>query len=283
MIKTIKNFRCGFPLLSFTAAFSLGLGGFAGFYWRDSLSSPSAPPSPIALVSVEADKDEIPEEGKAAVKAIKQFLAATTVEERLRFTLSADTLKPQMERYYQQTSEGPVTVDRIEFVRQDLNPVGSAGRHCILSLESKAWEFAVPVMLEEQSDGFKVDWPAFVEFKDRLLEKFFKTYQEEPMRFHVGIQRVHYFGDEVSDASRKDCFHVSPPPPNSFQGDVFLEKDAELAKELRTNMPWETHIWAVVELEWKKQGSQQWVELKAVPQMNWHALPANPRPSLPKQ
>ncbi len=290
MTQTIKNFRCGFPLLIFTAAFFLGLGGFAGFYLRGSLSAPSAlqsstspPPSPTALVSPEADKDKIPEESKAAVKAMKQFLAATTVDERLRFTLRAEAMKPQMERYYQQASAGPVTVDRIEFVRQDLNPVMGTGHHCILSLESKAWEFAVPVMLEEESDGFKVDWPAFVEFKDRLLEKFFKTYQAEPMHFHVGIQRTHYFGDAVSNASRKDCFRVSSAPPNSFLGDVFLEKGAELANELRTSMPWETHIWAVVELEWKKQGSQQWVELKAVPQMHWYSQPANPRPSPPKQ
>lgn len=290
MIQTIKNFRCGFPLLTFTAALFLGLGGFVGFYLKGSLSATSAlqsptsaAPSPIAVVSIEADKDKIPEESKAAVKAMKQFLAATTVDERLRFTLGADVMKPQMERYYQQASAGPVTVERIEFVRQDPNPVGGAGRHCILSLESKAWEFAVPVMLEEESDGFKVDWRAFVEFKDRLLEKFFKTYQEEPLRFHVGIQRAHYFGDEVRDRSRKDCFRVSPAPPNSFLGDVFLEKGAELANELRTSMPWETHIWAVVELEWKKQGSQQWVELKAVPQMHWYSLPAELKAKTPKE
>jgi len=48
-------------------------------------------------------------------------------------------------------------------------------------------------------------------------------------------------------------------------------------------MSWETHVWAIVELEWKKQGSQQWVELKGVPQMHWYSLPADQRPVPPKK
>jgi hypothetical protein len=37
-------------------------------------------------------------------------------------------------------------------------------------------------------------------------------------------------------------------------------------------------VWAVVELEWKKLGSQQWVELVSMPQMHWYSVPATPRP-----
>lgn len=283
MIQKIKNFRYGIPLLILIAAFALGLGSMAGFSLKRGSSpasalpsSPSAPPSPTAIISADADKDKIPEESKAAVKAIKQFLTATTVEERLRFALRPDAMKPQMERYYQQISQAPVTVDRIEFVRMDPNPEIGSGRHCILNLESKDWEFSVPVMLEEEPDGFKVDWQSFVEFKDRMLEKFFQTCPKEPTRFHVGIQRVHYFEDGVPDLSGKDCFRVSPAPPNSFQGHVFLEKNSELAKELREHLPWETHLWVVVELECKKQGAQQWVELKEMPQMHWYLMPVSP-------
>jgi len=195
----------------------------------------SSPPSPTSLKPGVADEKEIPEEAKAAVTALKQFLAATTLEERLRHTLDADAMKPLMERYYQQAPAGPVIVDRIEFVRQDSGSELFPGRHSMFSLESKAWEFSVPVMLTEQPDGFKVEWPAFVEFKDRLLEKFFQTYQKEPVRFHVGIKRCHYFEDGVPDIARKDCFRLSPAPPNSFLGYAFLEKDTDLAKELRAS------------------------------------------------
>ncbi len=245
-----------------------------------SIVSTSPQPSPASRPSAAEPsiKEQAPEEAKDAVQALKQFLQASTVSERLAYTLGADVMKPLMERYYSRTADGPVMVDRIEFVRMDPNPELGSGRHCIFSLENKTWEYPVPVMLEEQPDGFKVDWLAFVEFKDRLLEKFFQNYQEGAARFHVGIIRHHYFEDDVPNLDRKYAFRVSPAPPNIFQASVFLDKESELAQQLRSRLPWENHVWAVVELEWKKLGTQQWVELSAVPQMHWYSLPTAPRP-----
>ncbi len=239
-------------------------------------SQPVAPsvPSP----SLSAIKEQAPEEARDAVNALKRFLQASNVSERLSYTLGAEVMKPLMERYYSRAADGPVMVDRIDFVRMDPNPELGSGRHCIFSLENKTWEYPVPVMLEEQPDGFKVDWLAFVEFKDRLLEKFFENYQEGAARFHVGIIRHHYFEDNVPNLDRKYAFRVSPAPPNTFQASVFLNKESPLAEQLRTRLPWETHVWAVVELEWKKLGTQQWVELSAIPQMHWYSLPTAPRP-----
>jgi hypothetical protein len=239
----------------------------------ESFGTPTA--SPGNLVPTHAvEEEDVPSAAKPAVEALKKFLAAKNLEERLQLTLGAELMKPLMERYYGRAPDGPIIVDRIQFVRMDPNPELGSGRHCILSLENKTWEFSVPVMLEEKEDGFKVDWVAFVEFKDRMLEKFFQAYQPGKACFHVGIIRHHYFQDDVPNLDRKDVFRVSPAPPNSYQASVFLDKDSELAQELRSRMPWETHIWAVVELEWKKLGSQQWVELSAVPQMHWYSLPS---------
>lgn len=238
---------------------------------------PSAATPEMTAKAPETAEDDTPPEARPAMNALKKFLAASTLSERLGHTLGAEHMKPLMERYYSRIVDGPLVVDRIQFVRMDPNPEIGSGRHCIFSIENKAWEFPVPVMLEEQPDGFKVDWLAFVEFKDRLLEKFFQAYQEGPARFHVGIIRHHYFEDGVPNVERKDAFRVMPAPPNSYQASVFLDKDSALAQELRVRLPWETHVWAVVELEWKKLGSQQWVELSAVPQMHWYSLPMSPR------
>jgi len=244
----------------------------------ESPGAPAATPSTLAQ-SHTIEEDDVPAAAQPAVEALKKFLQSKSLEERLKYTLGADMMKPHMERYYAHAPDGPILVDRIQFVRMDPNPELGSGKHCILSLENKTWEFSVPVMLEEKEDGFKVDWVAFVEFKDRMLEKFFQTYMPGKACFHVGIIRHHFFEDGVPNVDRKDAFRVSPAPPNSFQASVFLEKDSALAQELRTRMPWETHVWAVVELEWKKLGSQQWVELSAVPQMHWYSLPMVPKAS----
>jgi hypothetical protein len=240
-------------------------------------SSGSTSSATSGLTAPHAIMEEgIPPAAKPAVEALKKFLAAKSVSERLQYTLGPDMMKPHMERYYSRSPDGPVEVDAIQFVRMDPNPELGTGRHCILSVENKTWEYPVPVMLEEKEDGFKVDWISFVEFKDRMLEKFFQTYMEGKACFHVGIIRQHYFSDGVPNLDRKDVFRVSPAPPNAFQSSVFLDKDSPLAEDLRDRLPWETHVWAVVELEWKKLGTQQWVELSAVPQMHWYSLPMTP-------
>lgn len=241
-------------------------------------SSGAQTTSPASLTQSHViEEDDAPPAAKPAVEALKKFLSAKSLTERLAYTLGADVMKPLMERYYGRAPDGPILVDRIQFVRMDPNPELGSGKHCIFSLENKTWEFSVPVMLEEKPDGFKVDWVSFVEFKDRLLEKFFQTYQEgEPCFFHVGILRSHYFKDDVPNLEHKDVFRVSPAPPNSFQETAFLDKNSELAQKLRSQLPWETHVWAVVGLQWKKLGSQQWVELTSVPQMHWYSLPMAP-------
>lgn len=242
--------------------------------------TPAASPSSLSQ-SHTIEEEGITAESRPAAEALKKFLLSKSLEERLKHTLGADLMKPHMERYYAHAPDGPILVDRIQFVRMDPNPELGSGKHCIFSLENKTWEFSVPVMLEEKEDGFKVDWVAFVEFKDRMLEKFFQAYMPGKACFHVGIIRRHFFEDGVPNLDRKDAFRVMPAPPNSFEASVFIDKDSALAEELRTRLPWETHVWAVVELEWKKLGSQQWVELSAVPQMHWYSLPMAPKASAP--
>jgi len=243
-------------------------------------AAPGAPTPRDATAGGLDDKpsEKVPSEAEPALKTLKAFLASSTAEERSTYVLGADLMKPLLDRYYSRNNDGPITVDHISFGRYDKQPDLGTGAHCIFHIESKTWEYPVPAMLEEQADGWKVDWLTFIELKDRKLEDFFKTYQEGKAAFHVGIFRQHYFGDEVPNRDQKDAFSIGLPRPNPFRAPVFLSKDAELARQLRERLPWEVHVWAIVELEWKKLGSQQWVELVSVPQMHWYSVPAASRP-----
>ena len=231
----------------------------------------------LATTKNEVKLDVTPE-AKPAADALQKFLNATNVRERLRHTLAAEAMQPLMERYYTVNGDGPIHVDSITLVRLDKKPQVGGGAHAVFGVESKTWEFPVPVMLEEGPDGFRVDWLSFVEFKDRILERFFKNYQEGPARFHVGITRTHYFEDVVPNSDNKDAFRVSPAPPNPYQATIFVDKDSVLGRELRDKIPWGSQVWAIVELEWMKLGTQQWVELAAVPQLNWYSVPMLAKP-----
>jgi hypothetical protein len=237
---------------------------------RLSTASPEASPA-----SKEIRLDDVTPEARPAADALMQFLKATSLQERLKHTLAAEPMRPIMERYYGVNPDGPILVDAIALVRHDPKPQIGGGAHAVFGLESKTWEYPVPVMLEQTDEGFKVDWLSFVEFKDRLLEKFLQGYQEGPARFHVGITRTHYFEDKVPNSSNKDAFRISPAPPNPFVATIFMDKDSDLARELRDKIPWGAQVWAIVELEWNKLGNLSWVSLSAVPQLNWYSVPAS--------
>jgi hypothetical protein len=222
---------------------------------------------------------DVPEEAKPAAEALQKFLAATTLEERLKYTLAVESMKPLMEQYYSdaKNSSGPISVDAIGLVRLDPKPQLGGGAHAVFGIESKTWKFAIPVMLEERGGSFKVDWLSFVEFKDRLLEKYLTTFQEGQVRYHVSMTRTHYFEDKVPNSSNKEAFRISPAPPNPFSATVFVDKDSALAKDLRDKIPWGAQVFAIIELEWMKLGDQAWVQMSAVPQLNWYSVPSAPK------
>ncbi len=240
-------------------------------------SSP-ADPAGRSLAGPGEMKIEVSPEAKPAADALIEFLNAGDLKERMRHTLASNSMKPLMERYYQAQPSGPIRVDAIGLVRLDPKPQMGGGAHAVFGVESRTWEYPIPVMLEETPEGFKVDWLSFVEFKDRLLEKFFEGYQEGPARFHVGITRTHYFEDQVPNADNKDAFRLGSAPPNPYLTSVFVEKDSQLGRDLKDRIPWGAQVWAIVDLEWVKLGSQQWVQLVGVPQLNWYSVPAEPKP-----
>lgn len=239
-------------------------------------AAPSTTQSVLAPSTAEVQM-KVSEEAKPAAEALLKFLNAKDMKERMRYTLAASSMKPLMEMYYKAQPDGPIRVDTIGLIRLDPKPQMGSGAHALFGVESRTWEFPVPVMLEETKDGFQVDWLSFVEFKDRLLEKFFEGYQEGAARFHVGITRVHDFEYKVPNSENKDAFRISPSPPNPYLNTVFVEKDSQIGRELKDRIPWGAHVWAIVELEWVKLGSQQWVQLVGVPQLNWYSVPAEPK------
>jgi len=222
--------------------------------------------------------DEVTDEAKPAAEALKKFLQAGSLQERIKYTLAADLMRPYMERYYGNNPDGPILVDALALVRFDPKPQIGGGAHAVFGIESKVWEFPVPVMLEMSGGSFKVDWLSFIEFKDRLLEKFLQGFQEGAARFHVGMTRIHYFEDKVPNAStNKDAFRISSAPPNPFASVVFVDRESDLGRELRDKIPWGAQVWAIAELEWARLGSQSWVNLTAVPQLNWYSVPSAPK------
>ncbi|MBX7209296.1 MAG: hypothetical protein K1X78_13345 [Verrucomicrobiaceae bacterium] len=222
---------------------------------------------------------EMKPEAAPAAAALKSFFAAKSLKERLPHTLGAAAIQPLMERYYAKTDPGAIAVDEVQFLRYDPTPETGGGAHCVFSVASKLWQYPIPVMLQKEGTVFKVDWLAFVEFRDDLLKQFLSGYHDMPAQFHVGIRRTHYFDDDVPDLESKDCFEIQPPYP-SYVGFVFVPKGTPLASDLAKRISWETVAsYVIVELRWKTLGEMKWVELADVPQLNWYSYQAAAKPA----
>ncbi len=239
-------------------------------------SSSSSSAQSATMSPAETNKDVVVRtspEGKKAAAALLAFFAAKNLAERLPLTLGAENVKSLMERYYAKKDSGAIAVNEIQLLRYDEAPETGGGPHCVFTVASKSWDFPIPVMLQEEGGAYKVDWLAFVEFRDNLLREFLSSFQDVPARFHVGIRRTHYFEDDVPDLADKDAFEIQPPQP-TYLGYVFVPKGTPLAADLASRLSWETlTAYVVVELRWKRLGDKKWVELTAVPQLNWYSFP----------
>lgn len=224
---------------------------------------------PTADLSTAADT---PDAAKPAAKALIEFLASDSVEAKRKFILGAGDpqVNSHIERYYGQTSPAAIPVTSIGFIRHDPNPEVGGGMQSVFMVASPEWKYPIPVMIQETKAGFKLDWIAFIEFKDNWLLKFVQGYHETPGRFHVSIKRSHYFDRDVPDLDEKDCFLIQPPQED-FEVAVFVPKKSPLAEMLRRELGWSTqYAYILAEIQWRQQGDNQWVELTAVPQLNWY-------------
>jgi hypothetical protein len=238
---------------------------------------PQPPPGEATLDALQFSQPPafatvIPDPAKPAADALVAFLAAETLEEKRKFILGAED--PQVanliNRYYGSNSPGPIPVTTIGFIRHDPNPEVGGGMQSVFMVASPEWKYPIPVMLQETKSGIKLDWIAFTEFKDDWLFKFVETFRPDPARFHVSIRRGHYFDRDVPDLDNKHCFFIQPPQEH-FEVAVFVPKNTPLADMLGRELSWGTqNAYVLAEIHWRDDGQFKWVELTAVPQLNWH-------------
>ena len=63
----------------------------------------------------------------------------------------------------------------------------------------------------------------------------------------------------------------------NVRGFVFVPKGTPFARSLASTISWDKEAsWVVVELQWRKEGSSKWVEMTALPQLNWYSAGAAP-------
>jgi hypothetical protein len=211
-----------------------------------------------------------PPEVQPAVDGLMSFLNAKTWDERLKYTLQASKVAEKGRSYYQNSADGPIEVDVIEYLRHDTNPQIGKGTHVVFILSGKQWTYSFPVMVEQTDDGARVDWLTFVEFKDDLLRHYLSSQQSGPWSFHVELRRTHYFEEHPADADKMDCFELTSAM-GTAHGYAFVPRDSALARSLANTITWDKEVsYVVANLQFRDSPGGKWLELTGLPQLNWY-------------
>lgn len=212
---------------------------------------------------------------RPALSALDRFLKAKNWQERLEFVQKPKDTRWLMERYYQSAGDGPLRAAGVQVIPRDPSADDkNAPAYHLFRIWGGDFSSEIPVMVEESESGWRVDWLAFVEFKDRLLQKFYETQDKLPRRFRVLLRRKTYFAGmtdyEVPNAGSRACYELQTPVPG-FVGYAFVEPGTELMAELDRRVGWDVLSAAmVVELQWRfGDGQKRWVELTGLPGVGW--------------
>lgn len=203
--------------------------------------------------------------------ALKGFLRASTWKERLAFSLNPEHVRSEMAEYYATTKDGPQAYTSTLFTWSSPRP-NSKYRVNVFHVTFPDLPQGFPVPVEQTDRGWKIDWRAFVEFRDSRLKKFFAKYQEAPAIFRVQLLRSHYYDKDVPNLGEKYCFRVSIPI-HGHDGYVFVDKRDSLAvPKLAGLLDWEVVHHVMVKLKWVKGAAgHSYVELRDIPANSWRS------------
>jgi hypothetical protein len=231
---------------------------------------PSAPPAATTAAVTPTPKriGKVPAEAKPALEALEKFLAAPNWKERLSYVQKPEVVGASMEQHAAASGDGPIRVGAIDFLERYPSKAG-VPPYCMFEVSGGELEHPVLTLVEQSSkEGSRVDWQAFIEFKDDLLLKFLEKKGSPPQKFRGLLRRKHYFDKDVPDISSKDAFELEQPNAH-FEGHVFVPRGSALGKQLANQLPWGQDMPVIAELVWKSDSKAWWVQIENIISYGW--------------
>lgn len=251
----------------------------------DPPTRPTDPPSLLPDLAREAATSQTDREATARpaspgselaepMKALEDFLRAPTWKERLAFCLNPEQIRREMADYYATSSDGPQSYTSALFVASSPLPGPKPYTVGVFHVTFPDLPQGFPIPVEQTDNGWKIDWRAFVEFRDSRLKEFFTKYQDPPAVFRVQLQRTHYYDKDVPNLDEKYCFRVTAPI-HGHDGYVFVDKrDSIAVPKLEGKLDWDLVHHVMVKLKWVKgTGGHPYVELRDIAANSWRDGP----------
>ncbi len=213
----------------------------------------------------------------AAEAALKAFLDAPDWANRAAHTLSSDSLLSEMEKYSHTVPDGPTPYQSIS-IQNSYTDKRTGDTLFIYQVITPEHPVGFPVAVSETSDGWRVDWQTFVEFRDDHFVKFADGPVDETRRFHLIVSAPPPDRAKNSENEHFSSFLLSPPLPDRERL-AYVSKASDIHSTLQAATADDALFAPVLELTKRKTpDGKTYLEITGIPASDW--LPTSPDSAL---
>jgi hypothetical protein len=224
---------------------------------------------PVPAEMPEPEPREEPKQVSATAEAtLRAFLEAPDWASRSAYVLFPEKIRAAMEAYSQQAPDGPTAFKAITPKQTQLDEA-TGYTLMIFFVATEAFPTGIPTAVQETADGWRVDWQAFVEFRDQLFQKFVEGPIGRTGRFHLIVSQPPPAA-EVNRANEHFMSVVVNAPLNPTQQAAYVKKASEASATLRAATPADEFFTPVLEIA--KRGTpdgKTYLEILEVVASNW--------------
>lgn len=149
----------------------------------------------------------------AMVEVVTAFLAADTVEDRLKYVRHPKRVEPLMKQYH---AGRAVETYSFEVVQSYSSVTLSKHPFIALSVRTKE-DRNVPILVEDAESGLSVDWESFICYNPVTPEEFLENKPTEAVALRVYAKLDNFFAYEFAREEEYYCFRLE-----FRDSDVFL-------------------------------------------------------------
>ena len=232
---------------------------------------PDLPATPDAAEAASTDVPPKPEEAaqQKGLAAVKSFLAATTIEGVSANILNSAKLAPKLSAYYGKKAIAPTEFDNIVLDSGARVPETNS-RAFLFRVRSPDRTQGFPVCVEETPEGYKIEWEAFIQCRDRVAANFWKDPTSPATSLFVIVKRSHYFEEDLLNLDDYECFRINSPNPDEEEFYAFSRKDSAFVKKNRMLLNWDANYFVVAQFTHVKNSKGvSHVEIVDIDRFNW--------------
>lgn len=236
-----------------------------------------APPEPVTIrvkpiIEKAPAEPTKPEEKKQVVATaeatLRAFLQAPDWVSRSAYVLFPEKIRAAMEAYSREVPDGPTAFNSITAKQTQLDE-STGYTLLIFFVSTDAFPSGIPVAVQETRNGWQVDWQTFVEFRDKLFQKFADGPAGQTGIFHLIASQPPL---EPTDNTSNEHFLsvLLNAPLNPTQQLAFVKKTSEASATLRAATTGDEFFTPVLEVAKRETAEgKTYLEVLRVVASNW--------------